>query len=56
MNAMNDICSSDDAVVHYLVEDLWVDVDEATIRGMTALHYAAKVRAFVTRLPGLPCL
>lgn len=35
---------SDDAVVHYLVEDLWVDVDEATVRGMTALHYAAKVR------------
>lgn len=33
----------DEAVVHYLVEDLWVDVDEATARGMTALHYAAKV-------------
>lgn len=33
----------DDTIVHYLVEDLWVDVDEATVRGMTALHYAAKV-------------
>ncbi|CBJ31220.1 conserved unknown protein [Ectocarpus siliculosus] len=31
-----------DTIVHYLVEDLWVDVDEATVRGMTALHYAAK--------------
>lgn len=36
--------SSDDAVVHYLVEDLWVDVDSATARNMTALHYAAKVK------------
>lgn len=37
------VSGADDAVVHYLVEDLWVDVDAATVRGMTALHYAAKV-------------
>lgn len=44
------VLSSDDAIVHYLVEDLWVDVDEATNRGMTALHYAAKV---VVQIAGL---
>lgn len=33
----------DEAIVRYLAEDLWVDVDAATVRGMTALHYSAKV-------------
>ena len=42
---------SDEAIVRYLVEDLWVDVDAATMRGMTALHYAAKVTQAETEKP-----
>ncbi|CAM9719498.1 unnamed protein product, partial [Choristocarpus tenellus] len=30
-------------VVRYLADELWVDIDACTVRGMTALHYATKV-------------